>query len=128
MMASLRNARGFTILSQLFALSILTVVVLGLASLATMIVAWNASSKQKTAAFTMAQDAIEDMRRAGYNYTLSQNTTVTDGYGSISGYSMYKRITLTQVNTPGTGIQTVTVTVYWQSDTQSVALSTLLAQ
>jgi len=32
------------------------------------------------------------------------------------------------VNTPGLGMQTVTVTVYWSEDAHSATLSTLLAR
>lgn len=127
-MRAVRNENGFTLLDNLISLSILSVVMLGLVGLATIVITGNATSKSRTVALTLAQDKIEDTRRSGYNYTLTANTTVTEPYNSISGYPLFKRVTVTQVNTPGVGMQTVTVTVYSDSDAHSVALSMLLAQ
>lgn len=127
-MRALRNENGFTLLDNLISLSILSVVMLGLVGLATIVITGNATSKSRTVALTLAQDKIEDTRRSGYNYTLTANTTVTEPYNSIIGYPLFQRVTVTQVNTPGIGMQTVTVTVYWDSDAHSVTLSMLLAQ
>ncbi len=127
-MRAVRNENGFTLLDNLISLSILSFVLLGLVGLATIVITGNATSKSRTVALTLAQDKIEDTRRSGYNYTLTANTTVTEPYNSIIGYPLFQRVTVTQVNTPGIGMQTVTVTVYWDSDAHSVALSMLLAQ
>lgn len=127
-MRAVRNENGFTLLDNLISLSILSVVMLGLVGLATIVITGNATSKSRTVALTLAQDKIEDTRRSGYNYTLTANTTVTEPYNSIIGYPLFQRVTVTQVNTPGIGMQTVTVTVYWDSDAHSVTLSMLLAQ
>ena len=127
-MRAVRNENGFTLLDNLISLSILSVVMLGLVGLATIVITGNATSKSRTVALTLTQDKIEDTRRSGYNYTLTANTTVTEPYNSIIGYPFFKRVTVTQVNTPGIGMQTMTVTVYWDSDAHSVTLSMLLAQ
>lgn len=127
-MRAVRNENGFTLLDNLISLSILSVVMLGLVGLATIVITGNATSKSRTVALTLVQDKIEDTRRSGYNYTLTANTTVTEPYNSIIGYPLFQRVTVTQVNTPGIGMQTVTVTVYWDSDAYSVTLSMLLAQ
>ncbi len=127
-MRAVRNENGFTLLDNLISLSILSVVMLGLVGLATIVITGNATSKSRTVALTLAQDKIEDTRRSGYNYLLTANTTVTEPYNSIIGYPLFKRVTVTQVNTPGIGMQTMTVTVYWDSDAHSVTLSMLLAQ
>ena len=127
-MRAVRNENGFTLLDNLISLSILSVVMLGLVGLATIVITGNATSKSRTVALTLAQDKIEDTRRSGYNYTLTANTTVTEPYNSIIGYPLFQRVTVTQVNTPGIGMQTMTVTVYWDSDAHSVTLSMLLAR
>ena len=127
-MRAVRNENGFTLLDNLISLSILSVVMLGLVGLATIVITGNATSKSRTVALTLTQDKIEDTRRSGYNYTLTANTTVTEPYNSIIGYPLFKRVTVTQVNTPGIGMQTMTVTVYWDSDAHSVTLSMLLAR
>ena len=123
-----RDELGFTLLDNLIALVILSVILLGLVGLATTVITGNAISKSRTVGLTLVQDKIEDTRRAGYNYALTLNQTDTEPYGSISGYPSFRRVTLTAVNTPGLGMQTVTVTVYWGEDAHSASMSTLLAR
>ena len=127
-MGTLRNELGFTLLDNLLALVILSVVLLGLVGLATTVINGNAISKSRTVGLTLAQDKIEDARRAGYNYTLTENQTVPEAYGSMNEYPLFRRVTVTQVHKPGIGMQTVTVTVYWGNDAHSATLSTLLAR
>lgn len=127
-MCSTRNELGFTLLDNLLALVILSVVLLGLVGLATTVITGNAISKARTVGLTLVQDKIEDTRRAGYNYALIANQTIEEAYGSISGYPRFRRVTLTEVQKPGLGMQTVTVTVFWGGDAHSVSLSTLLAR
>ncbi len=119
--------QGFSLVENLLALAVLMFVLLGLVGLASTIISSNASTKKRVTAITLAQDKIEDIRRAGYNPALVANTTVTEDYKAISAYPLFKRVTLTQVNTPTAGMQTVTVTVYWDSDVRKVTLITLLA-
>jgi Tfp pilus assembly protein PilV len=127
-LTQVRNEKGFTLLSQLFAVSILTVLVIAMVALGAVVTAANMVTKHRTTSFTLAQNKIEDIRRIGYDYALAATTTVTEPYGSISGYPAYKRATKTVVNSPAAGMQTVTVTVSWNSDTRSFSLSTILAQ
>ena len=125
---ALRNELGFTLLDNLLALVILSIVLLGLVGLATTVITGNAISKSRTVGLTLAQDKIEDTRRVGYNYALTANQTVAEPYGFTIEYPFFRRVTVTEVNTPGLGMQTVTVTVYWGEDANSVTLSTLLAR
>ncbi len=127
-MGAIRNELGFTLLDNLLALVILSVVLLGLVGLATTVINGNAISKSRTVGLTLAQDKIEDTRRAGYNYALAADQTVADAYGSMIEYPLFRRVTVTQVHKPVLGMQTVTVTVYWGDDAHSVTLSTLLAR
>lgn len=124
---------GFTIIEVLAAIVILTVGLLGMASLTGAIIRGNRLSNDLTTATTLAQDEMEDIRRLGYSGTPTSDTTVTEDYNSISGYPLYKRVTVTDVYTSGTtwppaGIKDITVTVYWDSDRHSVELKTSLAQ
>lgn len=127
-MCPIRNELGFTLLDNLLALVILSVVLLGLVGLATTVITGNAISKSRTVGLTLVQDKIEDTRRAGYNYALMADQIETEEYGSMSEYPRFRRVTLTQVQQPGIGMQTVTVTVYWSGDAHSVSMSTLLAR
>ena len=127
-MCPLRNELGFTLLDNLIALVILSVVLMGLVGLATTVITGNAISKSRTVGLTLVQDKIEDARRAGYDYTLTATQTVTEPYGFNPEYPQFRRDTVTRVNAPGLGMQTVTVTVYWGGDAHSVTQSTLLAR
>lgn len=122
-----RNDGGFTLISQLFAMSMMSVLVMALVGMAGIASGVNISSMQRTSATTLLQDKIEEARRAGYNYAISSNKTVTEAYGSIAAYPAYKRITVTRVNNPSTAMQKVTVTVYWNQDRKKIAMSTIVA-
>ena len=124
----LRTELGFTLLDNLLALVILSVVLLGLVGLATTVITGNAISKSRTVGLTLVQDKIEDTRRSGYDYLLTSNKTEAEPYGFNTKNPFFRRVTVTAVNTPGLGMQTVTVTVYWGQDAHSVTLSTLLAR
>jgi Tfp pilus assembly protein PilV len=107
---------------------ILTIGMLGMAGLTTTVIQGNLFSNKVTTATTLSQDKLEDIRRQGYNSTLTVNTTTTEDYNSISGFEIYKRVTVIAVNSPAAGMQTVTVTVFWNSDTQSVGLQSIVTQ
>jgi len=119
--------KGFTLVEVLVAMTILCVGLLGLASLTAGIMHANNLSKKLTTATTLAQDKMEAIRNLGYGGTPSTDTTTTEAYGSISGYPGYKRVTTIDVDNPSVGIKKVTVEVYWESDTHSTKLETLLA-
>ncbi|MGH7254512.1 MAG: type IV pilus modification PilV family protein [Nitrospirales bacterium] len=122
---------GFTLLDNLIALAILSFITLGLAALASTMISSKATMTHRVIAGTLAQDKIEDVRRQGYDFSLIADATITEPYGagtgSIPGYPLFQRVTVTQVNAPVPGMHTVTVTVYWSQDNKSVSLRTQLA-
>jgi len=117
-----RTARGFTLIEILIALTLLAIGLLGMAGLTVGIMRGNSLSKEVTTATALAQDKMEDIKRLGYSGATKQ----TEGYNSIAGYANYKRETEVDVDTPNIGMKTVTVTVYWDADTASVAVETFL--
>ena len=121
------NDRGFTIIEVLIAIVILSIALLGMAGLTMGIMAGNDHSKLSTTAVTLAQDKMEEVRRLGYSGIPSTDTTATENYSAISGYPLFKRTTVTVVDSPSAGMKTVTVTVYWNSDARSAELKTILA-
>jgi len=117
---------GFTLIEVLVAMIILTVGLLGTAALIAGIIRGNKVSNRISTATTCAQDKMEDIKRLGYSGTPTSDTTTTESYNSITNYSLYKRVIFTDVNNP-TGMKTVTVTIYWDSDNSSIELKTILA-
>ncbi len=55
-------------------------------------------------------------------------TTTTENYGSIMKYTLYKRVTETDFDSPAANMKTITVTVFWDSDDHSVGVKTIPAQ
>jgi type II secretory pathway pseudopilin PulG len=120
-MTHLRQETGFTLLDNLFSMSIMSVVLMATVSMAGIVVGQNTLSQSKTAAVTLAEDKIQDIRRLGYNYSYVSDNTETENYGTIASYPFHKRVTYTQVNKPVGGMQMVTVTIYWDKDNKSLS-------
>ena len=122
------ESQGFTLIEVLIAIIILSVGLLGMASLTAGIINGNRFSNDMSTATTLAQDKMEDLRRLGYPGTSATTATVTENYNSITDYAAYKRVTVTTVDSPAVGMKTITITTYWESDDHSVELKTILAQ
>jgi len=118
------NEKGFTLIEVLIAMLVLAIGLLSLATLAGTVIRGNSFSNKMTTATTLAQERLEDIQRQGYASASSNN----ENYGSIAGYSGYKRLTSVAANTPATGMKTVTVTVFWDADAHSVTLKIILAE
>ena len=127
-MFNTRNNSGFTLMEVLVAMVILTVGLLGTAALITGIINSNKLSNRISTATVLAQDKMEDIKRIGYSGMPTSDTTTTEDYNSITNYSLYKRVTFTEVANPAAGMKTITGTVYWDSDNHSVILNTILAK
>jgi len=114
---------------------ILSIGLLGMASLTVGIINANKFSKELTTATTLAQEKMEDVRRKGYSGMPdpTKSNPELEDYNSITGYPQYKRVTLTAVDSPAAGMKTITITVYWKDADQTdhmppVVLKTILAQ
>ena len=121
-----RTQDGFTLIDVLVGTVILTVVSLGLMSLSVSLIRGNAFSRRLTAATTLAQDQLEQVKRLGYR---DANTAAgTEAYGSMTAYPFYKRVTVVTEDIPTLPIKTVKVTVFWNADTRKVEVQTLVAE
>jgi len=120
------NDNGFTLIEVLIAIVILSVGLLGMASLTVGIINGNRFSNDLTTATTLAQDKMEEIRGASYSSVASETKAVLS-----SPYDEYKReVTITD-DSPATGMKTVSVKVYWggaSKEDHNVELETILAQ
>ena len=126
------DSRGFTLVELMIATLLLSVALLGIATLATVVIKGNLISKQITTSTALAQQKIEDYRTQGYA-SLTTSTHPED-YGTIPAadgttglYSSYKRVSSIQ-DGPGTNMRTLTVTVSRQGDNALVSLSTIITE
>ena len=120
---------GFTLVEILIAILILTVGLLGMASLTVAIIKGNKLSADLTKATVLAQDKMEEIRRireTGYSNVVPETKAVCP-----SPDDEYKREVLVTDDSPATNMKTVIVTVYWggaSKEDHNVELKTLLAQ
>ncbi len=120
------NDNGFTLIEVLIAIVILSVGLLGMASLTVGIINGNKFSNDLTTATTLAQDKMEEIRGTSYSSVVSETKAVLS-----SPNDEYKReVTITD-DSPATGMKTVSVKVYWggaSKEDHNVELKTILAQ
>jgi prepilin-type N-terminal cleavage/methylation domain-containing protein len=113
-------SKGFTLFEVLVAIVILSVALLGTASLTGSIIAYNQLADQVTIATTLAQDKIEGFKNANYaSITASSETQ-----------SIYNITWDVVPDSPATDMKTVTVTVNWnwKSGARDVVLRTIIGQ
>ena len=123
------NDNGFTLVEVLVAILILTVGLLGMASLTVAIIQGNKFSSDLTTATTLAQDKMEEIRRireTGYSNVVAE--TKAD---CSSPYDQYRREVLVTDDSPATDMKTVIVKTYWggtSKEDHNVELKTILAR
>jgi type IV pilus assembly protein PilV len=124
-----KDEKGFTLIEVLVAIVILCVGLLGMASLTVAIIKGNKLSNDLTTATTLAQDKMEDIRRASrtdYSNILDENPEVLD-----PPYEDYMRGVDVDDNTPASGMKSITLTVSWGGASKTdhdVELKTILTQ
>jgi type IV pilus assembly protein PilV len=115
---------GFTLIELLIAIVILSVGLLGMATLTGSIVKKNKFSNDLTAATTLAQDKLEDIRADGYASAATEAKTACTG-----DFSEYQREVTVSNDTPASGMKQITVKVYWgPSDAHNVEIKTILSE
>jgi len=126
-MARLRNNSGFTMLEIFIAITILTIGLLGVASLTIGTIKGNLYSKNVTTATVISQGRLEDIQRDGYvNATIANFPAGPDNV-AMGGVN-FSRTTTINPDTPAQYMKRVKVTTSWNNNTRSVVLSTILAK
>jgi len=121
---------GFTLIELLIAMVILSIGMLGTASLTTGIIRGNFFSKNITSATAIAQTQLEAVQREGYVTTTTTNfpsSAQTVGMGGVN----FSRTTTIANDSPAANMKTITVAVSWNeagNAARSVNLQTILAQ
>ena len=115
---------GFTLIELLVAIVILSVGLLGMATLTGSIIRNNKLSNDLSAATTLAQDELEAIRADGYAAAATETKTACPG-----NFSQYQREVIVAGDTPAAGMKQVTVKVYWgPSDAHHVEIKTILCE
>jgi len=122
------NEKGFNLIEVLIATVILTIGMLGIASLTVGTIKGNKVGRDVTTATTLAQDKMEDIVQQGYAALPSTDETITEDFGSIPNFPNNKRIVLINVDTPATRMKTVSVQSYWKGGSQPVILNTIISR
>ena len=116
------GTQGFTLIELLVAIIILSVGLLGMATLTGSIVRNNKLSNDLTTATTLAQDKMEDIRANGYAAAVSETKTAC-----ATPFSEYQREVTVNNDTPASGMKEITVIVFWgPSDAHSVVIKSIL--
>jgi Tfp pilus assembly protein PilV len=121
------NIFGYSLIEIFIAMAVLSVVLLGMAGLIHITVTINRNSSEKTVAVTLAQDKMEETITKGYLNLSLTNQSITEGYGVMTNYLSYRRITNIEMNKPDTDMQLITVDVYWNNDNRWVRLQSIVS-
>jgi len=131
--AKWKQSRGFTLLEIVVAILILTIALLGLASLTSTIINGNFFNRTLTVATTLAKDKLEELKSrpltgTGSGATIPSAYSGTDYRGANLETATSTNAYFTRTwNASGTDPVTITVTVTWPTN-RSVVLKTIRAR
>lgn len=117
---------GFSLLEVLVAMAITFLALLGFAGYATVANTGITASEKMTRAVLLAQEKLEDVKRAGISPYLTTAISEIEPYGSIPESPLHQRIIRIQPHFPMAGLHSVTVEVQWDHDTHRTAVQTYL--
>jgi type IV pilus assembly protein PilV len=124
-----QKSAGFTLTEVLIAVVVLSVGFLGLSAMTIAVTKSLSFSNKLTTATTLAQEKVEEIKRANYTNVTSANYPPE---ASIPGYPLFSRSVAISVDNPMVNTKTVTITTSWKRDAVSspytVELKTIINQ
>jgi type IV pilus assembly protein PilV len=116
---------GFTLIELMITLVILSMGLVALAGLQVSAIKGNTFSKRMTAAVSIANQKLEQIKDTAYANILSESSTQI----TQSNMTFIRQVTVTN-NSPMANTKTVNVTVTWSdgSDSHSVPITTVISQ
>jgi type IV pilus assembly protein PilV len=121
----MRSEEGFTLIEIMITLVILSIGLVALAGLQVSAIKGNAFSKRMTAAVSIANQKLEQLKDTAYANILSESSTQI----TQSNIQFTRQVTVTN-NSPLANTKTVNVTVTWSdgSNSHSVPITTIISQ
>ncbi|MBU4318465.1 MAG: prepilin-type N-terminal cleavage/methylation domain-containing protein [Proteobacteria bacterium] len=123
------NKRGFTVLEVVVAATILSMGLIGTATLMIHSINRNKNSGEMALATTMAQKKMEEIRQMAYHGLGSEGSLSIEAFHTIPDNPFFQReVSVSSI--PGVpGVKAVTVNVSWKAPyPQSVELKTILSR
>jgi type II secretion system protein I len=123
---SLSTAEGFTLIEIMIAVAIISIGLLALGGLQVSLIRGNALSQRMTAAISLAEQKIEQVKNTPYANIQSESATQIQDSNLIN---FTRQVTVTN-NSPLANTTTVNVTVTWSDglQTHTVPFTTIVAQ
>lgn len=123
--------KGFSLLEVMIAVFLLTVAIVGAASVTTSVIKSNSFSQTMTTATTLAKDKMEELKAATYtaatqDASMWAGTDYANGNGTVQASAAGSYYTRSWT-APGTNTKTITVTVTWPTN-RTVQLKTIRAR
>lgn len=122
------NHQGFTLIESLVALSIFAFSLVVLAYLMNSTMQTDLEARRITAATTLAQQKLEQLRNLSYSAVSSASPETLNEAGGTTGSTLYTRSWTVTNDSPMNGMKTVQVTTAWtdRSGSHQVRLQTIL--
>lgn len=131
--SGLSNKHGFTLIEIVVAMAILSIAILGMASVTVMVIKGNHLSKTITTATMLAKDKMEQLKITSYDH-LAPGTDYAKADSTIqtspTADSLYTRTWARVFNDPAANMATISVTVQWnwQGTPRNVTIRSIVAR
>lgn len=123
---------GFSLIEGMVSLLVLVLTLLGLSSLMTTNISTNREARRVTAATTLAQDKLEEIRGLAYTAIASGSDGPLSESGATTGTGpFFNRSWVVANDTPVAGSKTVLVNASWineNASTRTVQLPTIISE